>query len=814
MRFLAPASLLASSLLAPCLAAQVPHPADHLGHAVGADFRLVDWDQCASYYQSLAEASPRVRLERIGTTTQGRTFLLSVLGSEANLARLEQIQRDAARVADPRGLSASERERILDTLPAILFVSNGMHSTETAATQFGMEFAYEFATSEEPEWVSARENVLLVMTPNTNPDGLDIVTHWYRRNVDTPYEGTGTLELYQHYSGHDNNRDWFMLSQVETRLVTEQIYSVWRPHVYWDVHQQGQSRERFFVPPFRDPLNPNLDVGVVTAIDALGSRALFDLTTEGFTGISTGVSYDMWWNGGNRSVPVRHNIVGLLTEAASCNLASPIFLAPDDLSAPRSLGGYAPSNRFPAPWPGGWWRLRDIIDYEMAFGRSLLGSLARERRVWVENALEAAERALRAGVEDAPRAWLLPIEGNHDVGALHRLCDALLLSGVELYAARGDFEADGRTWKAGSILIPRAQPYGQYVKDLFEVQRYPAGDSPYDVAGWTLPFLLGVRRVELVEAPSVARARVDSADVAIAGYEPPREPGRYDLRDSRSWTRALRDLERGQRVRFDGRRRGRSWLAHDNGGNEREQPAVLEAMPRVGLYAPWSSTMNEGWMRWVLDTFELPYVRVRNEMLRAGNLNDFLDVLVLPSVSGGQLDRGRAPGSVEPDYVRGLDPEGAIAVQEFVARGGRLVCTGSSSSWAIELFELPLSDVTRGSEAGEFSCPGSVLRALPNADYGLCAALPSSLPIFFSRSAAWDIEGERAAIDVLLRYAPQRLLLSGWIQDPDVIAGKAAWVRARHGAGSVHLFGFRPQYRSWSQGAFHLLFRAILFGGV
>jgi len=808
------------SIAAPLAAQAVPHPADHLGHEVGEDFKLVDWDQTSSYYQALAAASPRVTLERLGSTTQGRSFLLSVLGSESNLARLDAIQRDAARVADPRGLSAAERERILGTLPAMLFVSNGMHSTETAATQFGMEFAYEFATSEAEPWKSAREDVLLIMTPNTNPDGLDIVTHWYRRNLGTPYEGAGTTELYQHYSGHDNNRDWFMLSQVETRLVTEQIYSVWHPHVYWDVHQQGSSGERFFVPPFRDPLNPNLDAGVVTAIDALGSRALFDMTSEGLTGISTGVSYDMWWNGGNRSVPVRHNIVGLLTEAASVNLASPIFLRPSELRAPGGLDSYAPSNLFPEPWPGGWWRIRDIIDYELAFARSLVGSMARDRRVWIENAISAAERTLAAAEEDVPRAWVLPVEGNHDVGALQRLCDTLLLSGVELFIAQEGFEADGRSWSAGSILIPRAQPYGQHVKDLFEVQRFPEGASPYDVAGWTLPFLLGVRRVELVEAPVVARAPVFVAAEAIAGYERPAQAGRYDSRDSRSWTRALRDLAAGQSIELDLGSDSHGDLVHSSPASTGD--AHLSEVPRIGVYAPWTGSMDEGWLRWVLDTFELPYVTVRNEMLRAGALSDFLDVLVIPSVSGRQLDSGRAPGSVEPDFARGLEPEGAIAVEEFVRGGGRLVTTGSSSGWAIELFELPLEDVTRGPDASEFSCPGSVLRALPS-DARLCYGLPSSVAIFFSRSAAWsltppdkDEEGRKdeRQLDVLLRYAPQRTLLSGWIREPELIADRAAWVRAQHGEGTLHLFGFRPQYRSWSQAAFHMLFRAILFGDV
>ncbi|MDF1801125.1 MAG: M14 family zinc carboxypeptidase, partial [Planctomycetota bacterium] len=284
-------------------------PEEHLGRPTGTDFELADWDQVSSWYRALGEASDRVDVQTIGQSTLGRDFLIGVVSSEANMARIDEIREATRRIADPRGLSAEERAQLVEAAVPVLFVSCSMHSTETAGTEFGMDFAWNLATSDAEPYRSAREELVVVIVPTVNPDGLDEVVHWYREHEGTPYEGAGLLRLYQHYAGHDNNRDWFGLALEETRLVTEQIYKVWRPTVYWDVHQQGSSEERFFVPPFRDPLNPNLDPGVITGIDALGSRALWDLTRAGLTGISTGVSYDMWWNGGNRNVPVRHNII-------------------------------------------------------------------------------------------------------------------------------------------------------------------------------------------------------------------------------------------------------------------------------------------------------------------------------------------------------------------------------------------------------------------------------------------------------------------------------------------------------------------------
>ena len=819
LRSLAPLAVALAALVVAPAAQTVTTPEAHLRRPVGADFELADWEEVSSYYRTLAAESPRVTVERVGETTEGRDFLLAVIASEDNLARLDRIRAAVRRLADPRGLDATERARALGEARPILFVSIGMHSTETAAPQFGMEFAHRLATSDEEPYASARREVVCLVAPCLNPDGLDHVVSWYRETVGTPYEASGLLKLYQLYAGHDNNRDWFMLSQNETRIVTRLLYSDWLPQVYWDVHQQGRSRERFFVPPFRDPLNPNLDAGIIAGIGQLGTRALFDMTRAGLRGVSTGVTYDMWWNGGNRNVPVRHNIIGLLTEAASVNLASPVFLPRSELYAPSGLEEYAPSNRFPDPWPGGWWRLRDIIDYEHAFGRSLLASLSREPRLWLENALGAAERAIDKGREDAPRAWVLPSD-NRDRGAVRRLVDSLFLGGVEIHVAAEQFVADGRAWPAGSLVIRREQPYGQHVKDLFEVQRYPDGQPPYDVAGWTLPLLLGVRRVELMEEPDVALRSVTDAEQALAGFVPALQRPLADVRDSDSWTEAFARLGEGRPVAVGVAEDavGRMHLDPTGGEPDAEAYQTIDGAPRIGVYAPWRGSMDEGWLRWVFDEFGVPYVRVRNEMIRAGDLGAFLDVLVIASISERELDTGRSPGSVPPEFTRGLDPEGAAAIDEFVRGGGRLVALGRSAAWARELFDLPLTDVTRGEAAGEFACPGSVLRGVPEAS-PFTAGLPDSLPLFFSRSAAWQVdqpaasdEGDTAppAVEVLLRYAPTRVLLSGWIREPEVIAGRAAWVRARHGEGTLHLFGFRPQYRSWSQGTFSLLYRALL----
>lgn len=804
-------SLLTVAILAGPVAAQVPTPDEHLARPLACDFQLADWTEVSSYYARLAETSKHVKLEKVGVTTEGRDFLLATISSEANLARIDAIRADAARIADPRGLRPPERDALLARAKPILMISPGMHSTETAGAQFGMKFAHQLATSNDEPWKSARERLVVLMMPCTNPDGLDHVCEWYRRVVGTPYESAGMTKLYQYYTGHDNNRDWFMVSQAETRIVTGLLYSTWHPQVYWDVHQQGSRAERIFIPPFRDPLNPNLDPGIIAGIDALCSRALLDMTREGKTGISSGVTYDMWWNGGNRNVPVRHNIIGILTEAASVEYASPIFLRPTDIRPPGDLKSYAPSHRFLVPWPGGWWRLADIVEYEMSFGRSLLRSLAAEPQTWLTNALEAAERSIAKGRTESPRAWILPPE-NRDRAAVWRLIDALLVSGVEIDIAESDFLADGREWPAGSIVIKRDQPYGQYVKDLFEIQRFPEGETPYDVAGWSLPLLLGVRRVEIRNPLPIelAISRVASAEAVLTRLPAP-PVGPRDYADGIQWRDAIARLSERRPVEFG--EEGIEFVDEEGEATVDSDFVRLHDLPRIAVYDTWSSSMDEGWLRFVLDTIGVPYVTVKPEMIRAGDLAKDYDVIVIPSISAREIESGRASGTVFSEFVGGIDVDGALALDRFVREGGNLITMDASARFAIDQFDLEITDASRGEKAKDFKCPGSVLRLIPmEADSSrFVVGLEPSMACFFDDSTAFACSNSEGKIEILAQYASTDLLLSGYVNQPEAIEGKAAWVRCPVGEGAIHLFGFRPHFRSWTQQTFQLLLRAMLF---
>ena len=397
-----------------------------------------------------------------------------------------------------------------------------------------------------------------------------------------------------------------------------------------------------------------------------------------------------------------------------------------------------------------------------------------------------------------------------------KLIDTLIASGVEVQAASSPFTADGREYPAGTVVLWRDQPYGNYVKDLFELQAFPPGVKPYDVSGWTMPLLLGVRRVTVTTDFTARTAPLAKAADVLAAFpgDPRADETTLSAADGTTWTTLAGELQAGREFSFhtEGEKAGTF-----SPGSASDHNAVhLDELPRVGVYSPWSESMDEGWLRYVLDDFKIPFVTVKNEQLRAGDLGAVYDVLVIPDVTAGRLNAGRTPGTLPPQFTGGLDPEGALAVEAFVRGGGKLVCLGDSSTWAVDLFRLPVVETTKG--AKDFSCPGSILRGTFE-QHPLTAGLPADTPLFFAGGLAWRpmTSGERdsshaakAEITTLLRYAPNHTLLSGYLSGGEAIAGQSAWMTTRVGDGTIHLFGFRPHYRGWSQVTFPLLFRALL----
>ena len=303
-------------------APQAPSPREHLGFEVGADRQLADWDQIVGYFSKLATASPEVELDTLGPTTQGRPLIVATITSATNMRKIESIRAAQRKLADPRLLSAEEERVLLASQPSVVVIQCNIHSTEIASAQMAMELAHRLVTIDTLR--RALDEVVVILIPSANPDGEQMIVEWYRRNLGTRWEGGPIPWLYHPYVGHDNNRDWYMVTQRETRLITDLLYRQWFPEVFYDVHQMGDEGMRLFVPPFVDPINPHVDPLIVRGIAHIGAEMALALEERGKSGVGDQAIYDLWWHGGARSTPTRHNMIGVLTEAASVRIATPI----------------------------------------------------------------------------------------------------------------------------------------------------------------------------------------------------------------------------------------------------------------------------------------------------------------------------------------------------------------------------------------------------------------------------------------------------------------------------------------------------------
>jgi hypothetical protein len=812
-------------LLALLQTAEPPiRPSAALGFEPGADSSLADWRQVSGYMNALAQGSPYVRVDTLGRTTEGRPFLLVTITSPANQGRLADIKRGQALLADPRRLTAAELADLRAKQPAVILISNNIHSTEVASSQMGMTLAYRLAT--DPDWRRLLDSVVVLMIPSMNPDGLDTVVSWYRRYKGTRYEGGPLPWLYHKYIGHDNNRDWFMLTQVETRLVTRMLYKEWFPEIVYDVHQMGSNGVRLFVPPFQDPVNPNLDPALVEAMSLVGTQMAAALYDAGMTGIAHQQTYDLWWHGGFRSTPTRHNMVGILTEAASTRLGSPITLAVDSVRQPGRGVNY------PAPWPGGTWHLGDIVRYELITSQALVRLAARDRINVIDRFVGVGRRAVEDGLAGNPFAYVLPPE-QRDPEAWTTLANVLAAGGVEVWRAAESFTADGQTYAAGSLVVPMGQPYRAHAKDLLEAQQYtPVADRPpYDVAGWTLPFTMGVR-ADVVNTPfSTNLVRVDSVTPTPGRIEGSGEIFFLKNRTNAESRAVAALLAAGQTVTIVGDSlmvrgpRARAILSEHAARHGFTVTAVRTApaggqgvtrqrLPRIGLYQPWTGNIDEGWTRWLFEQYGISYTTLHDGDVKKRGLRQRFDVIVLPDADGSSILRGVDSTRIPSRYAGGLGESGANAVSEFVRGGGTLVCLDGSSNFAIARLNLPVVNVLAGEASGpqvlRFYAPGSIfgvlLGRMERAGSPVTLGVPDSLDIYFENSAAFTVSAPARA----LATYPDRPLRSGYARFQERLAGKAALVEAPVGSGRVILFGFRPQFRGQTHGTFKLLFNTVL----
>jgi hypothetical protein len=825
---------------------------------MGTEHRLADWSRTVEYFRLVDRLSDRVRVEDLGPTTEGRPYLAAFVSAPPTIAALDTHKDLQQRLADPRRTSDDEARAIAREGKVVVLVGGAVHANEIGSTQMMNALLHELATA-TGGWVErVLERAIVILVPSQNPDGLQMMAEWHAANVGTPWEDAPLPWLYHRYAGHDLNRDAYMLTQVESRHLARLLYREWLPEVYLDQHQMGSDRARIFVPPFKNPPNPNIDPMVWSHVNLLGQAMAARLQEAGKPGVLWGETYSGFWQGANSTTPWWHNRIALLTEVASARLAGAVYQRParGATAAPPQPGDThlpPPTDlqfrmNYLEPWTGGRWTFLDVVSYHRLAAVGLLEAVANHAEVLKRNFHLMNRRTIERFAAGRPAAFLVPPR-QRDPREATDLLRLLQAGGAEVHQATAPFTADEVDYPTGTAIIRLDQPVGRWVKDLLEPQVYPEirwpspsapVDRPYDMTAWTLGMLMGVRVVQ-VEAPFVAnseRLRTPatrapgtvrgSGDLALVTPEP-----------NATITAALRLIGAGAHVSWatepfdvEGRRFNpgtlvaraphglAARLARDLGLDVHRVPHVGESarlarlrLPRVALYEPWGGNIDAGWTRWVLEQHEVPFTVVRHTDVIAGDLGGRFDALIVPDAPTTLMLRGLQGGGVRPEHRGGLGDRGVAELRAFVDGGGTLVSLGNAALFAIDTLGLPLRNVVRDEPLDAFFCPGSLLRVDIDPTHPIGYGMPRTADAMFVNNGGYVASGRGSdGVTVAARYPDAPLLRSGWIVGERRLRGTGAVLDVAVGRGRVVLLTFRAQHRAQTRGTFKLLFNALLYG--
>jgi hypothetical protein len=850
VRLGAAAALALATATLPSAQPAAPSPASVLGFELCADYTLATYEQAVTYFEALAAARPdRVRLESIGLSTEGRRQIMAVVSSEENLRQIDTYKTISRRLALARDGGAVLSDAAARDLSArgkvVVWIDFGLHASEVATAQAAPDLALAVATDESAEMRAVRDNVILLLVPNLNPDGTTMVAEWYARHRGRAWESR-LPELWHSYVGHDINRDGFMLTQRETINASRQLYREWFPQIVYNHHQAGPHPSRIFVPPFDEPLNPNIPPLVIRGVNEIGSAITRRLEQEGKTGAVSRVGFDAWWNGGMRTVPYFHNMMGILTETAHPS-ATPTVENPASFPTafPNGVSTSQPSSFYPSPYRGGPWHLRDSCDYIRSASLAVLELAARRRQEWLFDIFRMGRDAIAA---HAGETFIIPAD-QWDAGAADSMIAALQGAGIKIRRAAGAFRAGDRDYRGGAYLIPGAQPFRPYIHDLLTPQIYPEIRAvpggplkrPYDITGWTLSYQMGVE-VHPLTVPVVAETE-PVADPLVRSSALPPKAGVYaiDTRANDAFTAVNRLLAGGETVlrvpspvTIGGSRWPHgSFAVTARPGTEARVAQALQGLrvtvatlpavpvdarqvvrPRIGLYHAWGGNIDEGWTRWLLEQFEFDYQRLHDDRVRAGTLAADFDVIVLPDATYLEMRDGIPSGLLPAELTGGMTAAGVDHLREFVVGGGTLVTMDSAAELPLRAFNLPVRDVTATLPPSSFDIPGSLLRLRVDPAHPLSFGMPSTVAAFFADSPAFEVAAVTRPPRAAASYPDANLRLSGWVHGETTIAGRSAVLEVRLGRGRVVLLGFRTQHRGQSHGTFKFLFNSLLLSGL
>lgn len=880
-------------------------PKEHFGFDIGADYQLVNYTQAEAYYKKLAETSDRVLLKEIGKTEEGRTMHMMIVSSPKNLKNIDRYQEISQKLARAKNLTDEEARILVQEGKPVVWIDGGLHATETVGSHQLIETYYQLVSNTDPETLRILDDVIILMV-QVNPDGQELVADWYMQESDPEKRNMMIPRLYQKYIGHDNNRDFYMMNMKETTNISRIQYIEWMPQIIYNHHQSSPAGAVVAGPPYRDPFNFVFDPLVITGIDGVGAAMVDRLSREnkpGYTRLDGSV-YSTWWNGGLRTTPYFHNMIGILTEIWGSPNPSEIPFIPERL---------VPNNDTPFPIRPQPWKFRESIDYSVSLNYAILDYASKNAKdllnniytmgknniekgnmdYWtltpknIEGIRGQYELDLKKGIvkkeeETGRRTNSVPIEyydkvfknsdlrdprgyiisaNQSDFPTAVNFINALIKSGVEVQQATSDFQVNGKKYPTNSYIVKTGQAFRSHVLDMFEPQDhpndflYPGGPPvrPYDAAGWTLAFQMGVEFDRLLDDFSgpfklltfgeIQKMPEYKVPVASAGYI-------LDAKINNSYILVNDLLKAGIEVyrvnKASGTMEVGSFYVPSSGGKILSQSAkefgvkvtaankkpndMTKIIPsRIGLFDHYGGSMTSGWTRWLIEQFHFGFQVIYPEDIDKGKLNSKFDMILftdgtIPAKDNSGFQRRIPEAKDIPEKYRGMLGQFTVEksvpkLREFLNGGGNIVAIGSATNLVYHL-NLPVEDALvkvdgKGNKVAlantDYYIPGSILKTQLDTHQPVNWGMPNHVDVVFNRSPVFRLNAnaELNGVAPIAWYSKDDLLRSGWAWNPVYLDQGIAALKAKVGKGVLYAYGPEILFRGQSHSTFKLLFNTL-----
>jgi len=902
-------------LFTPTFSQKVPSPKEHFGFNIGDDYKLANYTQTEEYFKKIAATSDRTKLVDIGLTEEGRHEYMMVVSSPQNIKNLDRYKTISQKLARAENLTDEQAHALASEGKAIIWIDGGLHATEVVGTHQLIETLYQFVSRTDAETLRILDDAIILFV-HANPDGQELVSNWYMRDAKPEKRSLSQLpRLYQKYIGHDNNRDFFIMNMKETQNISNQQYNEWLPQIIYNHHQAGPQGSVVAGPPYRDPFNFVFDPLLVTSIDAVGAAMNNRLNMEGKPGYTqrAGSSYSTWWNGGLRTAGYFHNIVGLLTEIIGSPTPATIPLVPSRL---------IPNGATPNPVTPQKWHFRQSIDYSVSLNYAVLDYAVRQRELLLYNIYRMGKNSIEAGSRDNwtltpskidsitsasvkeqrtqrrtdssdgsagsrsdtlalkyfnlvfkdlslrdARGYILP--ANHpDFATTVKFVNALIRAGILIHKATGEFTVEGKTYPAGSYIVKTNQAFRPHVLDMFEPQdhpndfQYPGGPPvrPYDAAGWTLAYEMGVQFDRILNAfdgpfQPIPYGQLQSskgnvvASSPVAGYV-------LNSKANNSFI-AVNDLlnagvdvfriintvganagagsffiPAGSKAKSLVAKAANDWGLQVTTLSKKPTSALKKISPmRIALWDTYGGSMSSGWVRWLLEQYHFNFKVVYAKEIDSTQLRNNYDVILfvsgaIPSVAAStrqNAGRGPKPEDTPEEYRSHLGRITADTsipqLKRFLEAGGNILTIGSSTNLAYHL-KLPvrnaLVEMANGQERqlpGEkFYIPGSVMRVSIDSANEAAWGMSGLADVYFDASPVFKISPGallKGEVEPIAWFATEKTLRSGWAWGQSYLRDGIAAFSARVGAGKFYAFGPEITFRGQTHATFKLLFNQL-----